>query len=348
MKRLILILVAIMLIAWILTSTCASVFPWVWAENAVTEAALRPWPGELGSLDTVSTRYPPLVANDASRRFATLAAPVESSDVIDGFLRREIESGDLAIGEPPPLPEMGAIRDLLLAEAIVWERRHGVDDGETTELRGMSMRVARALVASALSKARGGDPAVWEDLRAIWNLSRALDPFPQMMMQTAALSMARWINAVAWKAPLPAPAWFAELQQRDFVLRMLEAFQYQVASYWNGRESMFPTKWLAKSIEFDRGIAETLFQESRGAVDAPMNELGVDLSEVVWRRAFRYRVEREATANALRVRAGSPIDPASRCSDGGWSFDGVTLRYSIEIPTTAPDMPMPLVLRITR
>ena len=34
-----------------------------------------------------------------------------------------------------------------------------------------------------------------------------------------------------------------------------------------------------------------------------MNDLGTDLSSV-WRRAFRHRAEREATANSLRVRVG--------------------------------------------
>jgi hypothetical protein len=76
-----------------------------------------------------------------------------------------------------------------------------------------------------------------------------------------------------------------------------------------------------------------------------MNDLGTDLSSV-WRRAFRYRAEREATANALRVRAGKSIDTGSRCSDGGWIFDGTTLRFSREIATAAPDNPMPLVLHI--
>jgi len=36
----------------------------------------------------------------------------------------------------------------------------------------------------------------------------------------------------------------------------------------------------------------------------------------------------------------------SRCSDGAWSFDGTTLRFSRAIPTAPADKPMPLVLRI--
>jgi hypothetical protein len=76
-----------------------------------------------------------------------------------------------------------------------------------------------------------------------------------------------------------------------------------------------------------------------------MNELGTNLSSV-WRRAFRYRAEREATANALRVREGKSIEARSRCSDGEWMFDGATLRFSREIATPAPDRPMPLMLRV--
>jgi len=108
---------------------------------------------------------------------------------------------------------------------------------------------------------------------------------------------------------------------------------------------LFPTKLLADSVEHDRLIAEELFNVTRCDVNARANELGTDLTSV-WRCAFRYRAEREATANALRVREGKPIETASRCSDGGWTFDGTTLRFSREIATAAPDRPMPLVLRV--
>jgi hypothetical protein len=212
-------------------------------------------------------------------------------------------------------------------------------------MRAMQMTMARALVASALTKARANDTAAWDDLHAVWKLSRTLDGHPQMMAQTAALSMARMSNAVAWKMPLPAPAWLGELQARDPVRTLLEAFQYQTASYWEDGARIFPTKWLANSVDHDRLIAEELFNLTRCDVNTPMNELGTDLTSV-WRRAFRYRAEREATANALRVREAKSIETGSRCSDGGWMFDGTTLRFSREIATAAPDTPMPLVLRV--
>ena len=49
---------------------------------------------------------------------------------------------------------------------------------------------------------------------------------------------------------------------------------------------------------------------------------------------------------ALRIRNGKPIETASRCSGGAWTFDGATLRFSGQIATAAPDRPMPLVLQV--
>ena len=312
-------------------------------DGAVATSVARPWPGGMGSLDTAVNRWPSLKANDASVKLTALAKASPKNEVIDDFVDREIARGDLTIGDPPVLPDVSAIRELLLHEPVVWERRVEFDDTVVAEMRAEQMRVARALVASALTKARGHDLTGWDDLHAVWKLARSFEEHPQMMAQTAALTMVRMINAVAWKMPLPVPAWLGELQGRDNVQPLLEAFQYQAASY--PRNTWFPTKWLADSVDRDRGIAEALFNETRCDVNTPMNDLGTDLSSV-WRRAFRYRAEREATANALRVRAGKSIETGSRCSDGRWMFDGTTLRFSREIATAAPDRPMPLVLQV--
>lgn len=338
-QALIVILVlGVALVAW--------VFLWLRNEDAVATSAARPWPAEMGSLDSAVNRWPSLKANDASVTLTTLAKALPENAGVDDFLEREIARGELTIGDPPALPDVSAIRELLLREPIVWERRVQFDDTTVAALRGVQMRAARSLVASALAKARGQDPAAWEDLHAAWKLARSLDEYPQMMVQTAVLTMARMINAVAWKMPLPAPAWLSELHERDNVRPLLEAFQYQAAWYATDG-AWFPTKWLADSVDRDRGIAESLSKETRCDVNTPMNDLGTDLSSV-WRRAFRARAEREATANALRVRVGKPIETSSRCSDGGWMFDGITLRFSREIATAAPDRPMPLVLQVQR
>jgi hypothetical protein len=314
-------------------------------EDAVATSAAKPWPGEMGTLAAVNDRWPPQHANAASVKLTALANALPKNDAVDDFVGREITRAELSISEPPSLPDLGAIREMLLHEPIVWERYDEIGAPEAIAMRAMQMKMARTLVASALTKARKNDPAAWDDLHAVWNLARTLDAHPQMMMQTAALAMARMVNAAAWKLPLPAPEWLGELQTRDDVRPLLESFQHQAASYWKSSARIFPTKWLAASIEHDRLISEELFKLTRCDVNVSMNDLGTDLSSV-WRRAFRYRAEREATTNALRLRQGKPIETSSRCSDGGWTFDGTTLRFSREIPTAAPDTPMPLVLRV--
>jgi hypothetical protein len=337
MKKLLVVVAVIALVLWVVS--------WFRTPEAVATSGAQAWPGGMGTLGAVASRWPPLQANGASVRLAALAKTLPRDETVDDFVRREIARGELTIGEPPALPDVSAIRELLLREPIVWERHVGIDHQETMAMRAVELTVARVLVASALAKARANDPAAWENLHAAWKLARALDAHPQVMAQTAALTTARLINGVAWKMPLPAPAWFSELQARDPVRPLLEAFQYQAASYWGDGARMFPTKWLAASVEHDRRIAEELFNVTRCDVNARANELGTDLTSV-WRRAFRYRAEREATANALRVREGKSIETVSRCSDGGWTFDGTTLRFRHEIATAPPDRPMPLVLRL--
>jgi hypothetical protein len=329
---------AIALVIWVVS--------WFRAPEAVAASAAQPWPGGMGSLGSVAGRFPPLQGNEASVKLTALANALPNNDAVDEFVRREVARGELTIGKPPALPEVSAIRELLLREPVVWKRSEGIGGNDDTEaMRVVRLKLARALVASALAKGRADDPAAWEELHAAWKLARSLDGHPQVMAQTAALTTARMINAVAWKLPLPAPAWLGELQARDHLRPLLEALQYSAASYWENGARIFPTKWLALEVESDRRMAEGLINETRCDVNPPLNKLGTDLT-TVWRRAFRYRAEREASANALRVREGKPIEAASRCSDGGWAFDGTTLRFSREIATAPPDRPMPLVLRV--
>jgi hypothetical protein len=342
MKKALIIVAAILVAIALLIS-----FLWSFrAEDAVATSAGRPWPGGMGALSSAPSRWPSLKANEASVKLTALAGALPQNDAVGAFVERELGRGDLAIGEPPAMADVSAIRELLLEEPVVWLSEEGIGGGnESTGRRAMQMNLGRNLVASALVKARANDPAAWEDLHAAWRLARSLDGHPQMMAQTAALSIARMVNAAAWKMPLPAPSWFAELQQRDNVPPLLAAFHYLAASYTTDGMQLFPTKFLANSVEHDRLIAEELFRTTQCDVNMRMNKLGTDLS-FIWRRAFRYRAEREATANALRVREGKPIETTSRCSDGGWAFDGTTLRFSREIPTGPPDTPMPLVLRV--
>jgi hypothetical protein len=341
MKKVLVVTAAIALGAAAIWWLCAWAMSRFWSEKTMAASTSRPWPDGKG-LERAE-ELPPLHANAASVKLTALVNALLKNEAVDGFVAREIPRGELAIGQPPALPDVSAIRELVLREPMVWERHPGIDHEDTETMRGVQLTAARALVATALAKARSRDATAWEELHAAWKLAGALDAQPQMMAQTAALTTARMINAAAWKMPLPAPAWLAELQERDSVPRLLEAFRFTAASYTHG-PNILPTNWLAAQVEHDRLIAEELSHTTRCDVNVRANELGVDLTSV-WRRAFRYRAEREATANALRAREGKPIETGSRCSDGSWAFDGTTLRFSREIATAPPDKAMPLVLR---
>ncbi|MCU1349658.1 MAG: hypothetical protein JWO56_2688 [Acidobacteria bacterium] len=339
MKKASVVVVAIALVVWVVS--------WFRTPDAVATSGAQAWPAGMGPLASVDARLPPRPGNQASVKLMALGAALPKNEVVANFVTREIARDELTIGEPPALPDVSAIRELLLREPIVWKRLEGIGGGnDSSAMRAAQMTAARALVASGLAKARANDPAAWEDLHAVWMLSRSLDGHPQMMVQTAALAMARMINAVSWKMPLPAPAWLGELQARDQVRPLLEAYQHQTASYWKDGARMFPTKWLAASVDHDRTIAEELANTTQCDVRARANELGTDLTSV-WRRAFRYRAEREATANAMRLRQGKAIETTSRCSDGAWSLDGKTLRFAKPLTSPEPrDMEMPLTLRV--
>ncbi len=146
----------------------------------------------MGTLDSVADRFPPLQANDASVKLTALANALPKNEAVGELVAREIVRGELTIGEPPALPDVSAIRELLLREPIVWKRRNGIGgDDDSSAMRALQLRVARALVAGALAKARANDPAAWEELHAVWKLARSLDGHAQMMAQTAGLSSRR-------------------------------------------------------------------------------------------------------------------------------------------------------------
>ena len=337
------------LLLLVLLAAAAYVASWFWAGDAVDAAAARPWPAGLGPLAAVPARYPPQHENEAARNLVRLAGSVRENDAVTAYVRNEIARGDLVIAEPPAIADLSAIRNLLLHERVVWERDLAQQHGGLLPKLAMHQTLARALVANALGRARRNDAAAWDDLHAAWNLTKALDEHPHLILRIVAMSMTRAINAVAWKMPLPAPAWFAEVQGRDLVRPLIETLQFE--SWRRRREQIFPLKPFAESIDRDRNLAGQLAGltkcEIGGGIETGDRSDPQGRLDVGWRRAFRYRAEREATANALRARAGQPIEERSRCSDGRWSFDGKTLRFSkpIVLPERR-DTSMPLTITL--
>jgi hypothetical protein len=342
---------ALVIVVLLLLTAGAVVYvaSWFWAEDEVDAVAARPWPHGLGTLAAVPGRYPPQNENEAARKLMALAASLTGDDAITIYVRQEIARGELSIAEPPATADVSAIRELLLREPVVWKRDLSPQHGGHLDRIQMYVSMSRGLVANALRRARQHDVAAWDDLQAAWNLAKSLDGHPQLLVRVVVMAMTRAINAVAWKMPLPVPAWFDEVQNRDFVRPLCETLQYQNWRTW--KDQVFPLRTFSQRIERER----TLMSELSRAAECELNrvtETG-DRSDpngrldIGWKRAFRYRAEREATANALRARAGQAIEVGSQCSDGGWTFDGETLRFAkpIALPERR-DTSMPLTLRV--
>src|SRR5687768_5654441 len=110
MKKVLIAVAAIALVVWVIS--------WFRVPDAVATSAARPWPGGMGTLDSVASRFPPLQANDASVKLTALANALPKNEAVGEFVTREIARGALTIGEPPALPDVSAIRELLLREPI--------------------------------------------------------------------------------------------------------------------------------------------------------------------------------------------------------------------------------------
>jgi len=337
------------LILLVVLAAAVYVASWFWAGDEVAAAAERPWPNGMGTLAAVPDRYPPQHENEAARTLTKLAAPVAENDAVTAYVRQEIASGEITIAEPPPIAGISAIRDLLLRQPIVWERDLLQQHGGLLPKVAMHLSLMRLLVASALGRVRQHDGAAWDDLHAAWNLTKSLDGHPHVIVRVVAMSMTRAINAVAWKMPLPVPAWFGEVQHRDLVQPLFETLQYENWRRW--KEQYFPLKPFAERIESERTLAGELTRvtecEFNRVIEQADRSDPNDRLDIGWQRAFRYRVEREATGNALRARAGQRIEEGSRCSDGRWSFDGKSLRFAkpIALPERR-DTSMPLTLHV--
>src|SRR5688572_22968518 len=106
MKKALLFLLLIVVVL----ATVVFVASWFRAPEAVATSAARPWPGGMGTLDSVADPLPPQHENEAAKKLRKLAGPVAENEAITNYLQQEIARGELTIGEPPALPNVSALR----------------------------------------------------------------------------------------------------------------------------------------------------------------------------------------------------------------------------------------------
>jgi len=256
MKKAILIVLAIPVVAWLALAAAAE-----WMQRSV---AARPWPNGLGGFAAVAARYPdraaatpaaleltkltvPLGVDIAPRseRFVPTPSSRKEYDAIKEPLRAYIDAQlvrpSTAVDDAPPAVaayfdahrvQLDAVRVHILSGApIAWtvQLQRGLEMPIPNTLGHMEL--TRLFVADALMKTRRGDAAAWDDLRAVWQLDGGLRPRPDLLSQLISLSSMRMVNAAAARLPLPEPAWLSELRAVDYRRNIVASMQSEASSW---------------------------------------------------------------------------------------------------------------------
>ncbi len=344
MRKALLILVVAAVLAWIAFSLLSS--------RATRTATSRNWPAGLGTIDEVPKRFPKQPASAAALELKRLAeqAQVHRSDV----------------GEQQLAPLRA---HLLSGQPIRWEMDIARAMSAPNPNLLLIMRVHRALIRNARERARRGDAGAWDDLRASWKLTEGLWPRPELISSYIAMTIARSTLAAAREMPLPAPAWLGEMTGFDYRRAMLTALQgeawmlsstlRQIAEPDEGQnalrrlgeETLFaPYLELsgANLLAQFRAMVTEAAAIDRCAFDSrkhkPLElpwwnipaQMAVPNVMAAWQRVSRMRAEVELTERALQLRRGETPSPQSQCSDGTWIVTTYSVRFSRDMPATAP------------
>jgi len=345
-----------------------------------TGTANRPWPLGLGVVADAPKHFPPAKENAAAAQLVELAAKAEVDlrhsstrrgtgvreelrDAFTEYVRAQLERSGDAIDAPPPevaryltanAAPLDGIRTLALSGTpIVFEvdinrrsigEREWESDGEPEPVPvGPNIfalqHLHRAFVIRALASARDGNSAAWDELRTAWELTRPLWGRPELNAVLGASTAARMVNSAARKLPLPPPAWLAELDTFPYEQHLAAA---QQAEAWRAKNPALTERL--------RGMAAEVLQAkacdaSSAKFEAVREKLGARATPNLiasWERLMRFRAEREARRNVLRIRDGQPPLPDTQCSDASWQVTPASFKFTRDVAVQRPQIKYPL------
>ena len=354
---------------------------WFAIDRALDRWENGEWPAGLGRMSDVPKHFVERRMNDGTHRIivsmAALHSDLDSAAVRESsskYLKEQLGRNDLAIDEPPAVlsellkrrsVELDALRGRILNEGeFVWQssiRQYPLSPLEVSST--LTIFAVRALVS-----ARRKDAAGWDDLHAMWIVSKGLWQSPSTPF--LALKATCLMNGVAMKMPQPEPDWLAELNAIDY--RRAFAYSTQVGM-WEERRSLAASD---RSHEWRRALRAPLvaisFANSAETVRLRTAELyaskACDLAAVpshirvakwnvlgevesgwispFWVSLARFQAEREARERFATLRSGRTPAASSRCSDGNWIIDDHSVRFSRTINVTSgTNYPLTLTLR---
>ena len=332
-----------------------------------TGTANRAWPLGLGVVSAAPQRFPVVKDNAAATKLIALAADAEvelrgsrsrrrgsAADLREAFgeyLRVQLERSGDSIDAPAAEVEryltrnaaaLDEIRALALSGGpIVFEADIAkAEDWERPLVNLFALQhLHRAFVVRALDRARTGDAAAWDELRAAWELTRPLWTRPHPDAVLAGTTAARMVNGAARKMPLPPPAWLQEVFSFDYERALVSA---QQAEAWRTKDPGLNERLRGMAAEVTRVKA---CDATSPQFDALREKLGARAAPNVvaeWERLMRFRAEREATQRVLRMRSGQAPSPQSQCSDGSWQVTPASFQFTRDVPVRRPYFKYPL------
>jgi hypothetical protein len=302
MKKAILSIVGVVIVAWVALSAYSVV--------KMNRAAAAPWPASLGTIDDVPARFTAAEQSASATRLVQLAAaanidlkprernapprtaarPDPMRATVGDYVRKQLERSSDAIDAPPAAvaqrlakddAAISAVRNQLLSgPPIVWETKIGLGfDAPIPNLLGQ-MHLQKMFMARAFDKAQRNDPAAWEELHASWELNRGLWRRPDLISSLIALAATRMSMAAARKMPLPAPAWFDEELAFDHLAALAAS---QQAESYSMRKLASPVKGIrgfvmspifryesADVLEMMRAFASEVFRSRACDASGPL------------------------------------------------------------------------------
>jgi hypothetical protein len=258
MKKVILIVLALPVLAWGVL--------WIFATSMQHSVSARPWPKDLGSLDSFAARYPdraaatsaaleltkmtePLGVDIAPReeRKPVVPAPPERKSYaavkrpLHDYIDAQLDRPSAAIDDAPPAvvayfdahrAQLDAVRAHILSGApIAWKVQLSKGfDWPIPNLLG-HVELTRLFAADALMKTKSGDAGAWDDLHAIWQLDAGLRSRPDLLSHLIAIATTRMMNAAAAKLPPPEPAWLAEVRAFDYRRAAIASMQSEAYTW---------------------------------------------------------------------------------------------------------------------
>ena len=339
--------------------------PWPLGLGLVTEAPKRFPPAKENAAATQLVELAAKAETDLRHSTTRLGGGVrqELRDAFADYVHVQLERSGDAIDAPPSevaryltanAATLDEIRTLALSgtpivfeidvnRSGIGEREWGREDGPEPIPIGPNVfalqHIHRAFVVRALTLARDGNRAAWDELRTAWELTRPEWARPDTSAILAASTGARMVNTAARKMPLPPPAWLSELDTFPYEQRLLMA---QQAEAWRGKNPALTERL--------RGMAAAVLQAkacdtTSPQFDAVRQKLGARATPNLisnWERLMRFHAEREARRNVLRIRAGQPPVRDSQCSDGSWEVTPASFKFTRDVPVQQPYIKHPL------